>query len=65
MNILTSSIGEQIANGIESGINASIILIIILFIISLAIFALYVAVATIVVKKIWYSDIGGRPGRYR
>lgn len=65
MNILTSTVTDQLNNAASSGFAAVIVIIIICIGISLAIFALYVAVATIVVKKIWYSDIGGRPNRYR
>lgn len=65
MNILSNSINKQISNAIAEGLAAGVFLIVIGFAVSIAIFALYVAVATIVIKKIWYSDIGGRPGNYR
>ena len=61
----TMDFADQISNAIESGMTAGLILIIIIFAISLAIFALYVAVATYVVKKVWFSNIGGSPWRYR
>lgn len=65
MTFLTSNITEGIGNAIGAGISAGIILYIFIIAISLAIFCLYVAVGTWVVKKVWFSDWGGNPRRYR
>ena len=62
---LTSTMNNQIGNMITSLIGAGLGLSIIAMIISLAVFCLYVAVGTWVVKKVWFSDWGGNPRRYR
>lgn len=65
MTYLTSALTEQFTEAITTGINAGLILCAILIGISLAIFCLYVAVGTWVVKKVWFSNWGGDPRRYR
>ena len=61
MDFLTTSIGDAIAAGISAGI----IIYIFIIAISLAVFCLYVAVGTWVVKKVWFSNWGGNPRKYR
>lgn len=65
MITLATDYADQINKAFSNALSTGIIIYIILLVISLAIFAIHVAVATIVVKKIWYSDIGGRPMYYR
>ena len=62
MNIL---VAQQIEDTLSTAVEAGLILIIILILISLAIFCLYVAIGTYVVKKVWFSNWGGDPRRYR
>ena len=65
MILMATNYTEQIDKAFSNALSAGITIYIILLVIFLAIFALHVAVATIVVKKIWYSDIGGSPRHYR
>lgn len=58
-------IAQSVESAVSSGISAGLILAALVTIISLAIFCLYVAVGTWVVKKVWFSSWGGYPGRYR
>lgn len=62
MNIL---VAQQIEDTLSTAVEAGLILIVILILISLAIFCLYVAIGTYVVKKVWFSNWGGDPRRYR
>lgn len=65
MMFLTDNFTTQIANAIATGINAGLVICAIMLIISIALFCLYVAIGTWVVKKVWFSDWGGNPRRYR
>ena len=60
--IISNAAAQSAANGITSAI---VLLIIIALLISLAIFSLFVAVGTYVVKRVWFSDWGGNPRKYR
>lgn len=63
--ILTNYMTDQISNAIADGLSAVVWLLVIGIIISLAVFSLFVAVGTYVVKRVWFSDWGGNPRRYR
>lgn len=65
ITILTNYMTDQITNAVADGLNAAVWLLVIGLIISLAVFSLFVAVGTYVVKKVWFSDWGGNPRRYR
>lgn len=54
------------ANAVAGTITAGIFWIFIVgLIISLAVFSLFVAVGTYIVKKVWFSDWGGNPKKFR
>lgn len=65
ISILTNTTGEQISKALVDGINSAIILYVFFLAISLVIFCIFVAVGTYVVKKVWFSNWGGSPWRYR
>ena len=65
MMLLVSNVNDQLANAISGAIGAGLLLYAFFIAISLAIFCLFVAVGTWVVKKVWFSDWGGNPRRYR
>lgn len=56
---------QQIENALSTAGGMALTTIIILVLLSLGIFSLYVAVGTYVVKKVWFSNWGGNPRRYR
>ena len=60
--IVSNAVNQSAANGITLAV---ILLIIIALLVSLAIFSLFVAVGTYVVKRVWFSDWGGNPRKYR
>ena len=59
--IMTASATDTVANAITAGF---FWLFFIGLIVSLAVFSLFVAVGTYVVKKVWFSNWGGNPKRY-
>lgn len=65
MILTAQGIAESVGNAVTAGVSAGLILWALATILGLAIFCLYVAVGTWVVKKVWFSSWGGYPGRYR
>lgn len=65
MIILTSQTTAQIGQAIGAAFGAGFIGFIILLAIGTGIFCLQVALATYIVKRVWFSDWGGNPRRYR
>ena len=65
MMLLVNNVNTQIANIITGALGAGLLLYVFFIAISLAVFCLFVAVGTWVVKKVWFSDWGGNPSRYR
>ena len=62
---LTNTLVNALGDAVNQAIGAAFWLLIFGLIISLAVFCLFVAVGTYVVKKVWFSNWGGNPRRYR